>query len=121
MFKLNQRVWSHIFGWGVVVKLTNNFVVVKPDTSNLELERYFCYDGKMDKRDLFPSLFHNEVKEWPNPKPDLSGKIFVSTNKETWFIRIFKEWHIDGRPICYNDNDIMKCTIWCYYKEMKDG
>lgn len=120
MFKLNQRVWSHLFGWGVVIKSIENIIIVKPEVSHFYREYNFWNDGKLDIRDLFPSLFHDEVKQWPNPKPkpNLTGEIFVSNDKLTWYVREFIKWNGD-KVTCKANHPQTDNYTWNYYKEMK--
>lgn len=123
MFEINQRVWSNKFGWGVVIgvdKITG-LIAVNPDRCLGYSTHNFWIDGREDKRDLFPSLFHDEVKQWPNPappKPDLVGNIFVSNDGETWYIREFVRWN-DNKVVCKHYEPTLGMT-WNYYKEMKD-
>ena len=123
MFKLNQRVWSHFFGWGVITKIHNGVISV------LHKERHenkiYCFytNGKYYRYDLYPSLFHDEVKEWPNPdppKPDFTGKeLFVSLDNEKWYIRTFIRWNENNKVVCKHRDSYE--VPWDYYKEMKDG
>lgn len=64
-FKLNQRVWSPAFGWGIIIDILSEFdrgdypIEVKFDDSPL-LEEFYTLDGKYHVNER-PTLFTEEA------------------------------------------------------------
>jgi hypothetical protein len=74
-FKVGQRVWSVLDGWGIVehsstVKKENDNYPVCVRFDNKQTEHY-TGDGKWREFDLRPTLFFDEPKEWPDPPAPL--------------------------------------------------
>jgi hypothetical protein len=106
MFKVGQRVWSVQDGFGKVFRIDvgprdKYPVVVKPDNSESRSVDYYTLDGKFDVKDLRPTLFLDEPKDWPNPPappeplPDLAVDTPVWVNfglNGEWYARHFARW-----------------------------
>lgn len=112
-FNVGDRVWCCMFGWGEVTRRTNFLLYVKFDKS---LQRHaenivvFTPDGKYSSDDLKPILFHDEVKDWPNPPKQFDWtKVPVDTpvwvrqnNDEHWVERHFSNYKND-KFYCWDD------------------
>jgi hypothetical protein len=77
-FKLNQKVWSPLNGWGVVILIndTEYFMHIKFDTCGTNMYRL---DGTVNKGSEYPMIFHDKVdiKDWPCPKPNIVSTLKV--------------------------------------------
>lgn len=111
-FNVGDKVWSAINGWGVVERLATSKncplpMLVLFDNNVIES---FNSDGKYYNTSPVPVLFHDEVKDWPNPpKPFDWNKVPVDTpvlvrytDYGKWVRRHFAKFE-DGLYYCYND------------------
>lgn len=69
--KIEDRVWSLLYGWGEILEIVNNKVgVVFYDDKNRI--RYFNFDGRMNTNDRVPTLFLDKLDiKIPTVKFDL--------------------------------------------------
>lgn len=69
-FSVGDPVWSPLFGHGKVVRMKEDgvfpVVVEYPDWE--EDQVVFTADGKYFEDSPVPVLFHQEIKDWPNPQ-----------------------------------------------------
>lgn len=129
-FNVGDRVWSAINGWGIVERVATSKncpqpILVRFDNNVTET---FNSDGKYYTTSPVPVLFHDEVKDWPNPpkpfdwnKVPVDTPVFVrDTNYvEKWIPRHFAKFE-DGFFYCYNDGKTSftekATTAWRYCK-----
>ena len=72
MFKdarVGDKVWSVSQGWGVIVDINKSEYPVVVEFKESGTRRVFTYEGRWVATDPYPSLFWDEVKIVPPPKP----------------------------------------------------
>ena len=103
--KKGDKVWSFVYGWGVVEDIRKKKLQI---TVKFKNERdTFTLDGKMYKTDMYQTLFWDEVKfEIPNkPLPDLpiDTKLLVWGEKDKRkYKRHFKKFNKNGKIVCFS-------------------
>lgn len=105
-FKLNQKVWSPIYSWGILTDIypIERLMVVKFDSSKdytftLVGAHAFKLDGSFSESE-YPMIFHDKVdiKDWPCPKPNIANslkvddKVLVSKDDITYSKRHFAKY-----------------------------
>lgn len=107
-FKEGQRVWSSKRGWGVISIISNaKGYPLLVDFDDGPKESY-TIDGRDWLNDLLPTLFLDEVKDWPDPpapRPDLEvdQPIWVRCLSEgKWKKRHFCRWSVNGKAVCFS-------------------
>ena len=85
MFKdarVGDRVWSVSQGWGVIADINKSKYPVVVEFKESGTRRVFTYEGRWVATDSYPTLFWDEVKIVPPPKP-------VRIVKKTAFINVY--------------------------------
>ena len=81
--KVGDRVWSSRFGYGVVETVTSTPIGLHPNSDTkmgIKFDNqwaWYLIDGKQNGHDAFPTLFWDEVKITPPPKPKRKVKKVV--------------------------------------------
>jgi hypothetical protein len=99
-FNVGDRVWTPILGWGKIAEYINYVDYPFLFISDTDVYLRFTKDGKYSISSPFPILFHDEVKDWPNPPKPLDwSKVAVDTlvlvrdkPNQTWLKRYFSEY-----------------------------
>ena len=76
--KIGDKVWSFNYGWGVIteIKLDNDFYPIIV-TYLQGIQECYTYEGKWHVKNVYPTLFWDEVKFEIPPKP--MSKLEVDT------------------------------------------
>jgi hypothetical protein len=67
--KVGDRVWSMKWGWGDIRKINYEYSTVDYQSFKNNLLYKFNWDGRENSEDTSPTLFWDEVKIVPPPKP----------------------------------------------------
>jgi hypothetical protein len=121
-FKIRQKVWSPLFGWGHVCNTYPTSIDVVPcikSRYNSDIIYTFDLNGFYSPfhDSIVPLLFHDEVKieDWPNPQrnPVLDLKmddlILVSNNNEYWLPRYFAKYENENIFVFTNGTTSKTC------------
>lgn len=133
-FNVRDRVWCCMFGWGEVTKTTTSYISVKfdkfPHNHHIENIVIFTLDGKYSSDDIKPTLFHDEVKDWPNPQKPVDWNtvavdtlVWVRDNlKQTWIKRYFSKYE-NNKFYCWGHGATSQTTyeriLWNEYSLTK--
>lgn len=93
--RVDDKVFHTTHGWGITTEtIENSFRAVFTDRNNTLLSLWIYFDGRCKELDTNPSVFWDEVKIVPPPKP----KIKVEKTIEGW-VNIYP-----NDPVyCYKD------------------
>ena len=62
VFRKNDRVYTHAYGWGTVKEISENGIKVEhDDRSNLVFTVLYTYCGRTDFNSINPVLWFNET------------------------------------------------------------
>jgi hypothetical protein len=104
MFKIGDRVWSLVSGWGYVISLcgmVKDFpIVVMFDGGNTES---FTEDGKDGCDNPQPILYHNECEITPFVTKTVLGKVIESKPYTKW------DWSHELKVITLEPGDMSAC------------
>ena len=66
-FEVGDRVWGCHHGWGTVSHLKNQYKYPVTVMFDSDTNAIYTSSGRYYANDCLPTLFHDEVKPWPNP------------------------------------------------------
>lgn len=112
-FQVGDKVWSPVFGWGLVESISkvNHPMPVKVVFKNSStVVESFNHEGKYLSNSPAPILFHDEVKDWPDPPKSIDwNKVAVDTpvfvrnsDDDPWEAGHFAVFQ-NGYYYCFND------------------
>ena len=127
-YKVGDRVWHIRDGWQKIIAITDH----KECPIRTEIGVY-AIDGKYNKTDKYPTIFHNEFKIpdeafiKPLPTLEIDTKVLVWNNgyEESKLKRYFKEFDRFGNIICFiNGSTSWSATgggiAWDNYEVVQD-
>lgn len=105
--KVGDRVWDYLYGWGEIIDVnpSNDYPIraeFKGHTASYTLSGFFSRDY------MNPSLFHDEVKITPPPRPKRKVKKPIS---------VWMNIYPDGDRRTPNENVDSSFTVWRSYEK----
>lgn len=104
-FGVGDKCWSPVYGYGEVIDLSSLVTVEFRGDCGITWRWHYQPDGREYPESPQPTLFHQEVKEWPCPvklplTPDLKvdDKVYVESNG-VWVTAHFSHWLVEANKI----------------------
>jgi hypothetical protein len=128
-FQVGDKCWSPTYGHGEVVELDNLVKVNFRNVFGVTWHWHYQPDGREHPESPQPTLFHQEVKEWPCPerlvdlpKLNVDDKVYVESNG-VWVAAHFSQWLVEkdkiamgvfseGKTSHTTNGDIWFYTAW---------
>lgn len=127
-FKLGDKVWSFVYGWGEVSKITNDrypiYVNFKSKIDNGNFIINYTNNGE-ESPDVNQSLFFDEIKfkvpKRPLPQLEVDTKVLVrNSTSDRWEKKYFSNFDEDGNMCCFYDGSTSwsgkGTSNWKYWK-----
>lgn len=105
--QVGDRVWTFRIGWGTVYNLDNTETPICVNLDDRVSSQHFTMNGKLHKEDICQSLFWDEIKITPPPRPKKKEKKMA----ECW-ANVYQECketamcepdlELDGKEFCFH-------------------